>query len=459
MSVLAIDDDAAQLERLRVFFGRMEYPPVDYRAVETASEGMEILRSDVVDLVLTDLRLGDSSGLEVLARSKALNPLVPVVVMTAFSDAREAVEILKGGADDYLIKPTSYAEIEKVLLRVHEKNLLVREAFLPPSEGPAASPATAGIIYRGAAMANVLRLAARCADSDATVLLNGESGTGKELVARFIHDRSPRRDGPFVPVNISALAVALAESELFGHKRGAFTGASSDRVGRFEEADGGTLFIDEVGDVDPSVQVKLLRAVQFGIVERVGENQPRQLDVRIVCATHRDLPRLVAEGRFRTDLYYRLNVISVDLPPLRARKEDIPVLAEAFVARYNERYGRSVRGFTREAMARLMKHSFPGNVRELENIVERAVVLCPSEYIRERDLPHLAEAGLEAVGDEGRPGFEEAVARYERRLIEEALRAAGGNKSAAARSLGITERHLRSRLARLGGDRGDADSV
>jgi DNA-binding NtrC family response regulator len=373
-----------------------------------------------------------------------LNPLIPVVVMTAYSDPREAVSILKNGADDYLVKPTDPAEIQKLILRVHEKNLLIRESFLPPSKEHVSAPAVAGIIYKSDAMARVMRTAARCADSDATVLVSGESGTGKELVARFIHDRGHRKDKPFVAVNISALPESVAESELFGHRRGAFTGADSDRIGRFEEANGGTLFIDEIGEVTLALQVKLLRAIQFGVIERIGENTPRKLDVRIIAATNRDLGEMVAEGRFRKDLFYRLNVIGLFIPPLRARKEDIGPLIDHFISSFNERNSRSVSGLSREAMDRLMKHSFPGNVRELENIIERAVVLCSGNLILDRDLPPL-DSGGEAVG------YEDIMDRFERKLLSDALKEAGGNKSAAARNLCISERHLRSRLERLQG--------
>jgi DNA-binding NtrC family response regulator len=449
MTILAIDDDLAQLERLRLLCARMEYPPIDYVAVESVAGALAVLRSRVVDLVLSDLRLPDGTGLDVLARAKALNPLIPVVIMTAYSDAKEAVEILKGGADDYLVKPTDSASIEKLLLRVHEKSVLIHEAFLPAGEEPTVSPSATGIIYRSDGMARVMRTAARCADSDATVLISGESGTGKELVAHFIHERGQRRAKPFVAVNISALPESLAESELFGHRRGSFTGAAADRIGRFEDADGGTLFIDEIGDVTAALQVKLLRAIQFGIIERVGENTPRRLDVRIIAATNHNLADLVADGRFRKDLFYRVNVIDINVPPLRARKDDIAPLIDHFVDRFNARNSRRVRGLSREAMDRLMKHSFPGNVRELENIIERAVVLSGGDLIMERDLPQVEPRSFGEGEDLRGAGYEETMYRYERRYLADALAVHNGNKSAAARAVGISERHLRSRLERL----------
>ncbi len=446
MTILAIDDDPVQLERLSLIFRRLEYPTVEYLAAETKQEGLRIVHNQVIDLVLTDLRLPDGNGIEVLQTIKEMNPMIPVVVMTAFSDAREAVDILKQGADDYLVKPTHPEDIEKLVLRIYEQGVLIREAFLPPSEGKDSSPAVAGIIYKGKQMAQVMQTAARCAESDATIVVSGESGTGKELVARFIHERSLRRNNPFVAVNISALAESLAESELFGHKKGAFTGADMDRIGRFEMANGGTLFIDEIGDIPPGIQVKLLRALQFGTIERIGENTPRQLDVRIIAATNRNLTSLVEQGHFRKDLFYRINVITLELPPLRKRKEDIPALVNHFIARFNERNHRTVQGVSREAMNQLMRHDYPGNVRELENIIERAVVLCRGELILERGLPPLNNS---ASWGEQSNNYEQRMADFERSILEEALLEAKGNKSAAARALGITERHLRSRLERL----------
>lgn len=298
-------------------------------------------------------------------------------------------------------------------------------------------------------MAAAMSVAARAAMSSATVLLTGESGTGKELVARFIHDRSLRR-GRFVAVNISALSETLAESELFGHSRGSFTGASADRMGRFEDAEGGTLFLDEIGDIALPLQVKLLRALQFGQIERVGENSVRELDVRIVAATNRDLAALVEAGTFRRDFYYRLNVIEIKLPSLGERKEDIRLLVDYFIDRYRTRDGKDVRGITREAFDNLSKRRFRGNVRELENIIERAVVLCRGSFIRTDDLPPESENGSAANPTTASGSdYRDAMRDFERNLIERSLQRAKGNQSAAARELGISERHLRSCLKRL----------
>ena len=452
MTLLAIDDDPTQLEKLRIYCEALDYPSVDYLAAEGVAKGLKIAREKVVDLIIADLHLADGSGFDVLKEAKALNPTIAVVIMTAYEDTKEAVELLKSGADDYLVKPTKREDIERLIVRTNEKAALIHESLLPPLSGATASPAAAGIIYRSNAMARVMSFAARSAQSVATVLLSGESGTGKELVSRFIHDRSKRK-GSFVAVNISALPESLAESELFGHRKGAFTGADSDRLGRFEEAEGGTLFLDEIGEISLPLQVKLLRAIQFGEIERVGENKVQHLDVRIVTATNHDLSLLVAAGKFRRDLYYRLNVIEIRLPPLRERKEDIPLLVEHFIQRFSQRDGKKVKGITREALDCLSKRRFPGNVRELENIIERAVVLCRSDYIRMEDLPRdeeSAQKGPSGDFDAEELGYEKAMMEFERRILTRAIDLAGGNRSRAARELGITERHLRSRLERLG---------
>ncbi len=447
MTIVAIDDDPVQLERLSLICKHISYPSIEYYAAENIDDGIQLVKEKVVDLVITDLRLPEGSGIDVLREVKRLNPLISVVIMTAYSDVQEAVEILKEGADDYLVKPLRQDALEKLVLRINEKNILIRESFLPPVEIKESYPVVAGIVYTSSKMATVMQIAARSAESDAIVVVSGESGTGKELIARFIHEQSLRRTGPFVAVNISALAESLAESELFGHRRGAFTGADIDRIGRFELAHGGTLFIDEVGDISLNLQAKLLRAIQFGIIERVGENTPSQLDVRIIAATNRNLETLVLEGRFRKDLFYRINVITIEIPPLRERKEDIPALVDHFIKIFNQKNHRNVQRISREAMNRLLQYDFPGNVRELENIIERAVVLCRGDVILERDLPAFTKEAV--LQQHANLSYKETMVQFERSLIEKALQEFKGNKSAAARSLGITERHLRSRLERL----------
>ena len=453
MTLLVVDDEETQVELLRTVCASLEYPKVQFLAALTVAGGLRIANENVIDMVITDLHLPDGSGFDVLSGVKAMNPTIAVVVMTAYADAGEAVNLLKSGAEDYLVKPTAKAGIERVILRVNERTALQHEALLPPNEGPAASPAVAGIIYRSEVMAGVLSMAARAATSSATVLIAGESGTGKELVARFIHERSGRT-GPFVAVNVSALPETLAESELFGHSRGSFTGATADRAGRFEEAEGGTLFLDEIGETSLPLQVKLLRALQFGQIERVGENVTRNLDVRIITATNQNLARRVEEGSFRRDFYYRLNVIQITLPPLRERKEDIRYLVDHFIARYAGREGKKVVGITREAMDDLIRRRFMGNVRELENIIERAVVLCRGDFIRSEDVPVEQTQGenensADSVDLVPGAGYQTTMFQVEKKLVYGALGRAKGNQSAAARELGISERHFRSCLKRL----------
>ncbi len=453
LNVLLIDDDPTQIALLEAICSSQEYPAVSCLSAPTGREGVALLSSHQVDLVLTDYRLPDMNGLDVLREVKAVNPLVRVVIMTAFENAREAVEILKAGADDYLIKPTGRPEISHLLVRLHETLTLHREEGEIRGEIEK-SFGTTDVVFKSRAIMTVLQTAARSAGSDTTVLITGESGTGKELIARMIHRTGKRSDRPFVTVNISALSESLVESELFGHRKGSFTGATEDRVGRFEEADRGTIFIDEVGDVSPALQVKLLRTIQFGEVQRIGENTQRRLDVRIIAATNRDLESMVRERTFRADLYYRLNVIPIRVPPLRQRREDIPVLVDSFISRFNAKHGTSIEGISREAMDALMRHDFPGNVRELENLVERAVVLARGRTLLRRDFPDIGQArglgaGPGATGTSAE-GLEARVRAFETGLVAEALAQARGNQSRAAEALGMTERHLRSRMEKLG---------
>jgi len=299
-------------------------------------------------------------------------------------------------------------------------------------------------------MEKVLSMAARAAKSDSTVLISGESGTGKELVARAIHLAGPRKHKAFVPVNIAALQENLIESELFGHVKGAFTGAMADRTGRFALADGGTLFIDEIGEVPPGIQVKLLRVLQFGSYERVGENTPRDSDVRIIAATNRDLEAEVRAGRFRADLYYRVNVVPVSLPALRDHRADIPYLVEYFIKKYATKNGKPIKSITGEAMTRIMRYAFPGNVRELENVLERGVVLCRGEYLTETDIFLPAEDGKSDDEPLVTGGYDETMGSFEKAFLSKILERSAHNKSAAARELGINERRLRYRLKVLG---------
>ena len=455
-TLLAVDDDATQLELLRVICEKIEFPFIEYLSAETGTQGLETVESRSVDLVLTDYRLPDINGLEVLKRIKADNPLVSVVVMTAFEDARDAVHILQNGGDDYLVKPTRKDEIEHLIVRIFEKSCVVRENQIVQREIEESFDGLSMVVFQSRAMQQVLNLVSRSARSDAIILITGESGTGKELMSRLIHKSSLRKEQPFVTVNIAALPESLMESELFGHAKGSFTGADQDRAGRFEEADGGSLFIDEVGDIPPSIQVKLLRAIQFGQIQRLGENHTRQLNVRIIAATNRDLEGLVAEGSFRTDLYWRLNVVNVTIPPLRARKEDIPPLVEHFIRIFNLKNNRSIQGITREALDLLMRLPFHGNVRELENMIERGIIMARGTHISLRDLESAGvktsfEDEIHQLCDSATgTDYQEKMNGFEKQLITCALREAKGNQSEAARRLKISERRLRSRLEILG---------
>jgi DNA-binding NtrC family response regulator len=448
-SILIIDDESGQLESLHSFLSRRRY---EVFTAQTGETGFELAKEHIIDLVLTDYRMPGWDGYVVLQKMKELNPEIDVVVMTAYGTVQSAVEIMKAGAYDYLNKPIDLDELENLVNRVREKRQLVAENRLLRQQLQEKF-SFQSIVSQSKEMEEVLNTAARVAPSKATALIRGESGTGKELVARAIHFAGPRAQKPFIETNIAALPETLLESELFGHEKGAFTGASQQRIGRFEQADGGTLFIDEVGDIPLSVQAKLLRAIQFGQIERLGGSATIDIDVRIIAATHRDLEEMIRNKEFREDLYYRLNVVTIWIPPLRKRRTDIQVLTDHFIRTYAEENGKNVTGITREAFDRLMKYDFPGNIRELENMIERAVVLCREEVISTHDLslPVRTESEQTVLDplhlDEG---YEEKMQAFERAMILEALGKSNGNKSAAARLLGITERHMRSRLGKLG---------
>jgi len=449
LSILIIDDEESQLQSLKSFLTRREYD------VYTASDGMkgfEIISSNFIDVVLTDFRMPNWDGFTVLKKVKEFNPEIDVVVITAYGSVEDAVSIMKAGAYDYLSKPIDLDELENLLNRIKEKRFLVSENKLLKKQLEDKFKFDS-IISESGVMEEVLNTAGRVANSKASVLVRGESGTGKELIAKAIHFASPRKDEPFVTVNISSLSENLLESELFGHEKGAFTGAMNKRIGRFEEANGGTLFIDEVGDIPMQAQVKLLRAIQFNEIQRIGGNSTINVDVRIITATHRNLEEMIKNNEFREDLFYRLNVVSIYLPTLKQRKSDIPILIDYFIQRHSKINQKRVKSVTSEALDVLMKYDYPGNIRELENIIERAVVLCREEYITKSDLPNLInKISEEKIFDttDLEDGYETKVKAFEKEIILEALSRTNGNKSAAARKLKITERHLRSRLDILG---------
>jgi two-component system NtrC family response regulator len=442
--ILVVDDEEPQRRLLAGFLKKKGY------AVETAAdadEAMRVVSSRTVDLVLTDLRMPGRTGVELVDAVRGANPEIPVVVTTAYGTVTSAVDAMKRGAADYLSKPVDLDELEVLVARTLERRALVSENRAL-REQVESRYRLEGLETANARMQEAINLAARAAPSRATVLVRGDSGTGKELLARAIHYASPRRRGPLVAVSVAALPDTLLESELFGHERGAFTGADRERRGRFELADGGTLFLDEIGDLPRSTQVKLLRVLQEQAFERLGGTRTVKVDVRLIAATHRDLETMVREGDFREDLFFRLDVVSITLPPLRERREDIPLLVDHFLRRFREE-GRA-RSVSREAMDLLLKHDYPGNVRELENLVHRAVVLSRDEVVTTSDLPlHLGDLRPETPRDETAP-FSERVEAFEKGLILEALEASGGVQTRAAAALGMTERHLRYKLKKYG---------
>jgi len=414
-----------------------------------AESGLKLLRENTVDLVVTDLKLPGMSGLEFLQAVKRHNAATPVIVMTAFGTVETAVEAMKAGASDYVLKPFSLAEMRMVIhkeLDVHklrEENRSLREALGRRYE-------LTNVAARSPKMQEVLATVERIAPTNATVLLGGESGVGKDLIARAIHEKSRRARGPFVKINSTAIPENLLESELFGYERGAFTGAVASKPGKFELADKGTLFLDEIGDVPPATQVKLLRVLQEREFERLGGTKTVKVDVRLIAATNRDLREALEQGTFREDLYYRLNVVPIDIAPLRERKEDIPELVTIFIARFAGDSGKPVEGITPEALRILTNYHWPGNVRELQNIIERACALAKGTVIEPADI-HL-DTRPAKVGNGANKFLPDGMTleQWEDEMIQEALRRANGNKSQAARLLGLSRNALRYRLSKIG---------
>jgi two-component system NtrC family response regulator len=446
LRVLVVDDEQKQRALLAGFFQDLG---MEVMEAADGCSALETVRSHLFDVVVTDYRMPGMNGRELLREIKKLNPEIDVVIVTAYGAVEDAVGCLKDGATEYLTKPVDLDEVEHVLERIAERGYLVREIKeLKRRLGRFES--VAGIVTAGGPMAEVLSTVARVARTPVSVLLTGESGTGKELVARAIHQAGNRSDEPFVTVNGSALSPSLLESELFGHEKGSFTGADRTRIGRFEAASGGTIFLDEIGDLPAEVQVKLLRVLQERTIERVGSTRPIPVDVRVISATHRDLPEEVQAGRFREDLYYRLAVVQLEIPALRSRRADIPRLVEHFAERYGEMAG-ATKVFSSEAMDLLVRYDYPGNVRELENIVQRALVLARGDAVTRHDLPDSVREGFSEGGlfPENPLSLPAQVAELERKMIEDALEEESGNQSRAADRLGISERTLRYKLSKI----------
>jgi two-component system response regulator PilR (NtrC family) len=453
IKVLIVEDEPGLRQMLEILFRREGYSVV---SAPGCSAALEAIRQNPqpFPVVLTDLAMPDGSGMDVLAAAKARSPATEVILITAHSTVENAIGAMRSGAYDFVAKPFDAVELAVLVGKALEKQELAQENRRLRAR--VSELVDTDILGKSGAMRAVLDLVQRIANMRTTVLITGESGSGKERVARAVHDASDRRSKPFLVVNCGALPEALMESELFGHEKGAFTGAQSKHLGLFREASGGTVLLDEVGELPANLQVKLLRVLQERSVRAVGATQETPIDVRVLAATNRDVESDVSSGKFRQDLYYRLNVIRIALPPLRDRREDIPMLAERFMRRFADEMGKEVSGFTPDAIRALQAYAFPGNVRELENMLERAVALAGSNVIGLGDFPQ------ELSGTVGAPGgtllelpeqgcnLDEVVNEVERRLLTEALQRTGGVRTAAAKLLGISFRSIRYRLAKLG---------
>jgi two-component system NtrC family response regulator len=443
--ILLIDDEPAQITSIKSFLKRRDFT---VSSANSGQDGINIVKDGNIDLVFTDYRMPEMNGLEVVQSINKLNPELPVVVITAFSDIKDAVQVMKEGAFDYLSKPIQLDELEILVKKAQERCNLISENKLLKEQLKEQFKFDF-IVTKSPKMEKILSITSRVARSTSTVLIRGETGTGKELIARALHFGSNRQNKPLITVNCAALSENLLESELFGHEKGSFTGANAQHIGRFEQANGGTLFIDEIGDISLQTQVKLLRALQFGEFERIGGTKTIKVDVRVITATNRNLEELIENGQFRQDLYYRINVISINLPALRERKEDIPILIKHFIDKYSKENGKVVTEISKEAYNYLMHYHFPGNIRELENIIESAIVISRGEVITIDDFtPDVMTSSESTILNPHNflNSYDEKLEVFETTMINDALGLKNGNQSQAAKLLGMTERHLRSRM-------------
>jgi len=436
--ILIVEDEDTQRTLLGGLLTKEGYTVTE---AHNGQRAHTVFKENPVDIILLDYKLPDTDGLMLLKQFKELNPEIDVIMITAFGSIENAVDALKAGASEYLTKPIDFDDLLFKLKKIEEKKSLIHENRVL-KETLKDRLKSESFIYASAKMHEVASLVARVAKTDSTCMIQGESGVGKEVIVRVIHELSERRHQPLVTVNCAAIPETLLESELFGYERGAFTGASQRKIGKCELANKGTLFLDEIGDISPILQSKLLRLIQEKEIERLGGLHPIKVDVRIIVATNKNLYDEMKEGRFREDLYYRLNVVSIVIPPLRERKEDIPPLMEFFLKRFNDKHKRNLKGFTKEARDILLKYDYPGNVRELENIIERAIVLSRGEYITQGDIPSFSETRLPYM--EGR--MDNVVESIEKRMILEALINNGWVQTKAASQLGISERMLRYKM-------------
>lgn len=474
--ILVVDDEASMREVLEIMLEREGHACTSAANVAAARKALD---ASAFDLVITDVKMPDGTGIDVLSAAREANPDMIVLLITAYASTNTAIEAMKGGAYDYLTKPFKVDEIRHILQKALEAQSLKNENR-SLKQALVGRYGFRGIVGDSPAMKRVFELIERIKDTRTNVLLTGESGTGKELIARVIHYNSIRKDRPFVAINCGAIPATLLESELFGHTKGAFTGAVASKQGLFEQATGGTLFLDEIGEIATELQVKLLRAIQERVVRPVGSTRDVEVDVRIIAATNRDLTQDVAAGRFRQDLFYRLNVVQIMLPPVRERREDIPLLALHFLNKYTSEMDRQIKTFSPEAMRVLETRDYPGNVRELENVIERAVALEPGEVITVTSLPDAAMTSLPQAAStgpddvtsvavanspappvhggaplapelpEGGLDMEASVAAFEIHLLRQALDRTGGNKSEAAKLLKLSFRSFRYRCAKYG---------
>ncbi len=443
--ILVVDDDDAHRTMLRTLLGGWGY---EISEADDGSIAVEAVKRSPFDLVLMDIRMLKVSGIEALDQIKVFNPVIPVIIMTAFSSVETAVQALKKGAYDYLTKPLDFDKLKLTIERAMEHTQLKEENRLL-KENLGKHFDRQNIIGNSTAMSRLLQTVAQVAPSEATVLISGESGTGKELIAGAIHFNSQRKQGPFVKINCAAVTETLLESEFFGHEKGSFTGADRRKEGRFLQAHGGSIFLDEVSEMSPSMQVKLLRVLQEKEITRVGGEKVILVDVRVISATNQSLLDMIKKRTFREDLYYRLNVVRLEIPPLRGRREDIPLLAQRFLKEFTTKNRKEIKGFTPQAMDFVVRYDWPGNVRELMNAIERSVVLARSEYLDAEDLSVIRDSSqmipdsLPGVDDVGK---DVPLDQVEKATILRTLESAGGNKSEAARRLGITRKTLHKKL-------------
>ncbi len=444
--ILIVDDEQSHRVMLKAILSKEGY---DVSEADDGTTAIKAVESETFDLILMDIRMADMDGIEAMGEIKKTSPLIPIIIMTAYASIKTAVDALKAGAFDYLTKPLDIDElkihIKKAIeyYRLKEENIFLKERLSDRFN-------FSQIIGKSRAMRELFETLSLVAPSDATVLIYGESGTGKELIANAIHQNSPRASKPFIKINCAALPETLLESELFGHERGAFTGAINKKLGRFQMADGGSLFLDEISDMSLMTQVKLLRVLQEREFEPLGSTKTIRVDIRLIAATNKDLEAEVKAGRFREDLYYRLNVVPINLPPLRNRREDIPLLAEHFLKVYREKNKSFVRGFLPKTMDIMIRYDWPGNVRELENIVERSILLCRGEFISPEDLP----ASVRGAEEKDQSIFsippDMTLKEVEKEVIIQTLIDLKGSRTHAARKLGISRKTLQNKLKEYG---------